>query len=235
MKKKNNIIKKIFLIIIVIIIASSLALVAWAQSPYLAQDIALETMNSSDNISYTDNYTIIKANENADTALIFYPGADVEAIAYLPLLKTIQENSNITCIIVEMPLNLAFLGINEADKVMQLEELSNIENWYISGHSLGSAMASVYAQDNDEKVEGLIVLGGYVYGEYDKEKSLTIYGTFNSELEKYMDYEENIMIIEGGNHAQFGNYGKQKGDPDATITPDEQQKITAQLIDEFIF
>ena len=52
--------------------------------------------------------------------------------------------------------------------------------------------------------------------------------------EKNINYTENIVIIEGGNHAQFGNYGKQKGDPDATISAEEQQTIAVNAIVEFI-
>ena len=37
-------------------------------------------------------------------------------------------------------------------------------------------------------------------------------------------------MIPGGNHAQFGDYGPQRGDGEAVITPDEQQTQTAQTI-----
>ena len=40
--------------------------------------------------------------------------------------------------------------------------------------------------------------------------------------------------IQGGNHAQFGNYGPQKGDLPATITAEEQQEQTALVIGEFL-
>jgi len=63
---------------------------------------------------------------------------------------------------------------------------------------------------------------------------LTVYGTFNSNLEKDIHYKENIVVIQGGNHAQFGNYGKQKGDPDATITAEEQQNITVKAVADFL-
>ena len=36
--------------------------------------------------------------------------------------------------------------------------------------------------------------------------------------------------IEGGNHAQFGNYGVQKGDGAAAITGPEQQQSTVDFI-----
>lgn len=47
-------------------------------------------------------------------------------------------------------------------------------------------------------------------------------------------YTENIVVIEGGNHAQFGNYGKQKGDSDAMISSEEQQDMAVEAIKEFL-
>lgn len=99
---------------------------------------------------------------------------------------------------------------------------------------MGGAMASSYAAKHQDRLSGLILLGAYIYGDYPPDKALTIYGTFNSNLEKNIHYTQNILVIPGGNHAQFGNYGKQKGDPDATITAEEQQNIAVTAILEFM-
>lgn len=45
---------------------------------------------------------------------------------------------------------------------------------------------------------------------------------------------KNIVAVEGGNHAQFGNYGKQRGDAEATISREEQQDITVEAINKFL-
>ena len=42
------------------------------------------------------------------------------------------------------------------------------------------------------------------------------------------DFEEHI--IPGANHAQYGDYGKQPRDNDATISAEEQQTKTAEII-----
>ncbi len=102
------------------------------------------------------------------------------------------------------------------------------------GHSMGGGMASSYASENQDKIDGLLLIGAYVYGDYPTKNALTIYGTFNDNLEPKINYTENIVIIEGGNHAQYGNYGEQSGDPQATISDVEQQKITVEVIVEFI-
>ena len=42
------------------------------------------------------------------------------------------------------------------------------------------------------------------------------------------------VIIEGGNHAQFGDYGWQDGDMEAKISMEEQLDITAAEMIDFI-
>lgn len=41
-------------------------------------------------------------------------------------------------------------------------------------------------------------------------------------------------VIPGGDHAYFGNYGEQDGDGEATITREEQQSVTAQMVLAFM-
>ncbi len=198
---------------------------------YKAEDMAIAVMQSEDSIRVQDNLTIITPTTPSDTALIFYPGAKVEHLAYIPILEKLRQNG-ITCVLVKMPFNMAIFDPNAADKVFS--ELPNIKNWYIGGHSMGGAMASSYASNNKDKVKGLVLLGAYIYGDVSPKNALTIYGTLNSNLEENINYTENIVIIEGGNHAQFGNYGEQKGDLPATISREEQQNIAVEAILNFI-
>ena len=53
-------------------------------------------------------------------------------------------------------------------------------------------------------------------------------------MEGKIGYTENVVEIEGGNHAQFGNYGPQKGDLPATISAEEQQAQAVDAITDFI-
>ena len=46
------------------------------------------------------------------------------------------------------------------------------------------------------------------------------------------NYEEDV--IEGGNHAQFGSYGRQKGDGIPSITPQQQRHETIDRIMDFV-
>ena len=198
---------------------------------YRAEDVALEVMARDNGITVQDDLTILSPTYPTDTAIIFYPGAKVEAEAYLPLLDQIRQ-TGVACILVHMPFHMAIFDANAAEEV--IAQFPEFQHWYIAGHSMGGAMASKFAADHPDQIDGLILMGAYIYGDYPDEKTLTIYGSLNQSVEDHIDYTENIVEIEGGNHAQFGNYGPQKGDPTAAISAQEQQAQTVAAIEAFL-
>lgn len=198
---------------------------------YRAEDVALAVMAQDNGITRQDDLTILSPTYPTDTAIIFYPGAKVEAEAYLPLLDQIRQ-TGVTCILVHMPFRMAIFDADAAEEV--IAQFPEIRHWYIAGHSMGGAMASKFAADHPDQVDGLILMGAYIYGDYPDENTLTIYGSLNQSVEDHIDYTENIVEIEGGNHAQFGNYGPQKGDLPATISAQEQQAQTVAAIEAFL-
>ncbi len=205
--------------------------VAYSLDYYHADSAASEVLNSSTSI-YEEDQWIALDSSGEDIGFIFYPGAKVEYTAYLPLLEKVMEQG-IDCYLVEMPFNLAILGQSRAEDVMEAH--SEIDTWYIGGHSMGGAFAGNYASDHQGEISGVVLLGAYLYGEYPAEKTITIYGSEDMVLnrEKIND-DENVYVIEGGNHALFGNYGVQKGDGEAALTAEEQQEETVNLIMNFL-
>lgn len=235
MKKSKTSITQKFLIgigILALILALCAGAFFWYASDYYrAEDVALEVMAQDSGISVQDNLTILSSSVPSDTAIIFYPGAKVEAAAYLPLLDKIRQ-TGVTCILVDMPFHMAIFDSNAAQDVM--EDFPEYSHWYIAGHSMGGAMASQFAASHPDEVDGLILLGAYIYGDYSPQDTLTIYGSLNQSVEDKLDYTENVVEIQGGNHAQFGNYGPQKGDLPATISAEEQQNQTVDAIRTFL-
>ena len=217
---------------VLLILAILAGVFFWYVSDYYrAEDVALEVLAQDSGITVQDNLTILSPTSPTDTAIIFYPGAKVEAEAYLPLLDQIRQ-TGVTCILVHMPFHMAIFDADAAEKVM--DQFPEIQHWYMAGHSMGGAMASKFASDHPDEVEGLILLGAYLYGDYPEEKALTIYGSLNQSVEDHIDYTQNIVEIQGGNHAQFGNYGAQKGDLPAEISAQEQQAQTVAAIEAFL-
>lgn len=229
MKKRSKIISGAIALLILIAVGSFFIYVSIY---YRADELALAILDQEDTELVGDDLLLLSSDKAGDIGFIFYPGAKVEFTAYLPILDQIKEETNISCFLVKMPFNMAIFDANRADAI--IEQYSEIDKWYIGGHSMGGAMASDYAAQNPDKVEGLILMGAYIYGDYPDENTLTIYGTLNSSVAEKIDYRENIIAIEGGNHAQFGNYGKQNGDLDAAISRQKQQDITVQAIREFL-
>ena len=175
-----------------------------------------------------------------ESAFVFYPGGKVEHTAYAPLMHMLAEKG-IDCFLVKMPFRLAVFGMNKAGKIL---ENYDYESWYIGRHSLGGAMASAHASKNHNDFDGVILLGAYSTKilDYENMKVLSVYGSNDKVLntENYRVYTSNLptdlteVVIDGGNHAGFGDYGKQKGDGNATISHEEQWNITVNAIVEFI-
>ena len=228
--KKQLIFRGIGILLAVLVLLAGVFFL-YVSDYYRAEDVALEVMSGGSGITVQDDLTVLEPSQPGDTALIFYPGAKVEAEAYLPLLDQLRQKG-LTCILVHMPFRMAIFDANVAEAV--IPQFPQYGHWYIAGHSMGGAMASQFAADHPEEVDGLILLGAYLYGDYPPADTLTVYGSLNQSVEDKLDYTENVVEIQGGNHAQFGNYGPQKGDATATISAEEQQAQTVEAIVDFI-
>jgi hypothetical protein len=218
---------------VVVVLAASFFI--YTQDYYRADSTAVKIVTSVDShIKKLDSITVFYPDAAADrgSGLIFYPGGKVEADAYAPILKRLSQKG-VTCVLVRMPFNLAVFDVNAADRVYGM--LPEIKSWYIGGHSLGGAMASSYAVKNEAKIKGVVLLGAYPTGSLNI-PVLALYGSEDGVLDRTkLNGIGDVVEIEGGNHAYFGDYGEQKGDGTATITRDEQQTIAADAIMNFIY
>ena len=138
--------------------------------------------------------------------------------------------------LVRMPFNLAIFGVDRADKVMAEHDYGR---WYLGGHSLGGAMAASYAAGHPSKLAGVARLASYATKPLDdKLSAVVIYGSEDGVLnmeklaagEGYLPEGHLTRVIEGGNHAQFGDYGEQRGDGRAAIPAEAQWERTVELI-----
>ncbi|MGB9685667.1 MAG: alpha/beta hydrolase [Rectinema subterraneum] len=187
------------------------------------------------------------------TGFIFYPGGLVDPAAYAPLMKRLSD-AGLFSVIVPMPLDLAIFSIDAAKRVM--DAYPEIQHWIIGGHSLGGSMAAEFLKKNPglagqsatggtseshRVLDGLVLLASYPAKTTDLSgfpiRVVSIYGSndgvLSSEFESsllQLPPRTQLIRIEGGNHAQFGNYGPQKGDGTATISREAQQERTAEPI-----
>lgn len=228
--------KKKWLIPIIVILVLIMICIGYFAVYYHASEEVQGYLEGSGEVSVEkDAQGLFVDGPGEEDALIFYPGAKVEYTAYLPLAYALAEDG-IDCFLVKMPLNFALLGSGKAGDIMERYEY---EHWYLGGHSLGGVAASMYTAGRD--LNGLILLASYptkgvyapvleIYGDQDTVLNMKK----RAEADQYLPKDYETLVIEGGNHAQFGNYGEQKGDGETLISREKQQEITAEKIEEFV-
>lgn len=218
----------------------------WHWSSFQARGVADEIFESNQSVfvAQTEDLISFTPSDSSKTQIIiFYPGGMVEPEAYAPLCRKIAENGY-KCLIVKMPWRLATLGYN---KPKELNWLSDTSKRYIfAGHSQGGKMAAQFAYKNDELVDGLILIGTT----HPRDISLAalqvpvmkIYASNDgvadvaqiTQNKKNLPSQTEYVLIEGGNHAQFGYYGTQLGDDESTISREVQQEKVVDAILKFL-
>lgn len=229
--KKKRIIIGIILVICISLLGSGYF---YFNDYYHADETAEKAMKTDYTVKVEDEKEWIAfVPKKYETGIILYPGAKVESEAYAPLCREFAKDG-ILAVVVKMPLHFALFKQNAADEV---REKYDCTNWYMSGHSLGGVVAGNYISEHTDEYEGIIMLASYttkdlskadlkyfsIYGDQDQVLNLKSYdkNTKNNPEDKSYEY-----VIQGGNHAQFGSYGKQIGDGTASILPEEQWYVT---------
>ncbi len=175
--------------------------------------------------------------------LVFYPGARVDPRAYVTLLAPVVEAGH-PVVVVKPPLGFALLDIDAATGAIEAFEAwsdadAEPDRWAVGGHSLGGVAASDYALQAASAAEGEpgpYVVGLVLWASYPASslaetdlRVLSVSGTSDAlttpaEIEESKDLlpsDTDFVVIEGANHAQFGDYGDQGGDGEATISDEE--------------
>ena len=231
--------KGAFVVILILVFA---VVCVWYINDYYKSDVMMQQYFQDDSIVEMEenDYGLYMDGPGDESALIFYPGAKVEYTAYVPLLYQLAEKG-VDVFLIKMPCNLAFFGQNKAEDVMKKYEY---EKWYLGGHSLGGAMAAFYAAKHPDDLDGMVLLAAYSTKDLHEEdfSVISLYGSEDEvlnmnkieESRAYMPANYTEICIKGGNHAQFGNYGVQKGDGVASVSREEQQNQTVEAIYKMI-
>jgi hypothetical protein len=237
-----KILKRIALGLLIIVALSGIGFVVWAETPLGPAREALAALKSDSQVTVTvDKYiTFQPAAMRPSVGFIFYPGGRVDARSYAAPLRAIAAQGYLV-VLVPVRLNLAFFDINAAEPVFAAHP--EITHWVVGGHSLGGVASEIFASSHSQ-INGLIFWASYPADNSIKDSKLrvlSIYGT--NDMAGMAKFDETAplnpagtqyIVIQGGNHAQFGDYGPQPGDNAATISRADQQSQVVSAVVSFL-
>ncbi|MDN4477102.1 alpha/beta hydrolase [Demequina sp. SYSU T00039] len=218
---------------------------AWLR-PATAIEPALAAMESDEAVTVTEtatSITLAPAGERAPTAVVFEPGALVEARSYAAVLRPLAEAGHLV-VITKPALGIAFLDTGALESARGAHP--EVDGWVVGGHSLGGVVAAVLA-DRDDSLSTAPAVGLLLFASY---PASDISGSLTAAVESISGSEDGLStpeaieqsrsmlpagssftVIEGAVHAQFGDYGPQAGDGTATLSDDEaREQISAAAL-----
>lgn len=223
--------------ILLVAVAGFLLWALWIAPPMPEATAALVSDASVTVVDANRSIVFSPADATPTCGLYFYPGGRVNPRAYAPALRAIAS-AGFQVVTESMPLNLAILDINAAADAA--DDFPNVARWAVGGHSLGGSVATFFAHDNPASVNGVVLWAAYATASRPlaDRTDLTVVSIAGSEdglatpakidaARPFLPTTATFVEIAGGNHAQFGWYGEQRGDNPATITRAEQ---TAQIV-----
>jgi pimeloyl-ACP methyl ester carboxylesterase len=218
----------------VLAVAAALGFVIWAETPLGPMPEAVMAMATDESVTVDQNDVIVFRPNGAGPTegLIFYPGARIDPESYAPAMRDLAAQGFLV-VVTPMPLNLAVLDSDKAAEVVA--EFPEIQRWAVGGHSLGGAMAAAFVASDPMAVYGLVLWAAYPSSGDDLSawpgRVTSVFATNDGlttpdDIVRTMSLlpgDTEFVVIEGGNHSQFGWYGEQRGDGVAEISREEQQ------------
>jgi pimeloyl-ACP methyl ester carboxylesterase len=223
---------------------------AWLANSVRTQGVADSLLQSSQRVRVIDrpaSLEFLPAEPNGDAALIFICGSGISSHAYAPLLRPVAEEGY-PVFVIKLPFRFAPLAAHKDEAVARavsvIADHPDLTHWVISGHSLGGALAARVALAEEGPMAALVLIGTT----HPRDQDLS---TLDVPVTKVFATNDRIapvdrimankallpehtewIAIAGGNHSQFGHYGRQFLDGAATISREAQQSRTrAALVD----
>lgn len=206
----------------------AVSVLAWAQ-PYAATPAALSATRSGDAVRVTQRLTWYEMQGIHRSAggrevkptigFVFSPGARVDARAYAGLLRPLAQAGYLVIVLKE-PFGVALLDVGHAQAAISVHP--EIRSWAVGGHSLGGVAAASFADSHAFEVKALVLYAGYpartltrhdllvlsVSGSADGLATPAKVEAAKADLPPGTRY----VVVQGGVHGFFGDYGDQSGD-----------------------
>lgn len=242
---RNTIVKRILIALAVVVVVLAAATVWYVNDYYHADNVALAVVADEDGtadgveVRTLPSGDIAFVPDHPTAGLVFYPGGKVQPEAYAPLMQKCAQRG-ILCVLLKPTFNLAIIDMDAANGVTA--QFPDVSTWVLAGHSMGGVAAADYASRHPDEFDAIAFLAAYPAVDLSKfdGKVLSIIGSNDGVLnrDKYEQAHDLLpdsvqkLVIEGGNHAYYGNYGEQVNDGQADITRENQQaQVTDALVD----
>jgi hypothetical protein len=224
--------------------SAGLLFLVWNWTTFQSWNLPPGTFQNDEAIRVTeddDKYTFEPVTRTNSLEVIFLQGGMTDPKAYGPLCRKIAGNG-FTCHLLKMPWRLPRYGYQEINKIFNLT--ANL--YVIAGHSQGAMAAAQFVFENPGLMKGLIMMGTSHPKDIDLSGStiptLKLYAEHDGlasvgevmENKSKLPRDAQLVLIEGGNHSQFGYLGHLLLDDDAAISLEAQQHITAQHMVAFL-
>lgn len=221
---------------------------SWLANSVRTRGVDAATLASNQAVTVVSDaagLAFLPASPRGRTALVFICGGGIAAEAYAPLLRPIAEEG-FPVFVVRLPYRFAPLDSHKAEAVDRARRViaahRDVPHWVIAGHSLGGALAARMARLDPGSLSGMVLVGT-THPKEDDLSSLRIPVTKVYALRDGVAPPDRVLAnrgllpthtrwieIAGGNHSQFGRYGRQLFDSRATIGREEQEAITRAAI-----
>ncbi len=201
-------------------------------------------------VEVPSGYAFLPVRSAGGLGLVVYPGGKVDEKAYAPLCRALAE-AGYPVALVRMPFKLAVFGIGLGKNgIADLEAALTaagkpVPTRYVAaGHSLGGVMVARFALTEPSRFAGVAFWAAYtdkdlrpagfaavtIYGSEDKVLDLSAVAKASANLPA----DAVTVVVPGGNHAGFGDYGAQKGDGTATISGAQQRAAVVAAMKTFL-
>lgn len=230
-------------------ISATVIFVVWSLIAYTASAEARAATASDATVTVTHEGGIWSFQPptpaNAASALVFFPGALVDPVAYAPLLRAAAA-AGFPAYMIELPRRGAFGGGDDPEVMRRLDRLlarsDAPRRWVVAGHSRGAVVACDVAAARRPGLSAVVLIGSSHPRDVDL-SGLTIPVTKIAATRDGLASREEVegnrsklpgatrwVWIEGGNHSQFGWYGFQPGDRRATISAAQQREVMVRAV-----
>lgn len=202
--------------------------------PFTASTDAIAALRGTAEVTVSDTASTISltpSDTSPSTGLVFQPGARVDPRAYVPLLTELAEQGYLA-VIVKQPFNIGFTATGAPGSI--IEDHPEVDVWAIGGHSLGGVVASSYAGDHLDQIDGLLLWASYPLDSLAGADLLvtSVSGTQDglavpADIEAsaaQLPADTTFTPVDGGVHAFFGDYGEQPGDGEPTTSRADAQR-----------